>query len=143
LGFEDVRGAIEERLAANWTTTPIQWENVPFVQPSRNAAVPAWISLAIRGNREGGRASVGTTTPLRRYLYTIINQIFVPEETGTTLAYQYADTLGIVWRDVTFAAGATGTLRCFEPNAVEVGPEGSGWYQLNLITNFQRDDRFL
>jgi len=142
VGFDAVRDAIEQRLEANWTTTPIRWENVPFVQPSRNAAVPAWITLSIRGNREGGRASVGTTVPLRRYNYTLINQIFVPEESGTELAYQYADSVGSIWRDVSFAAGATGTIRCWEPNVEEIGPDGTGWYQLNLVTNFQRDDRF-
>lgn len=143
MGFEAVRDAIEQRLAANWTQTPIRWENIPFTQPTRNAGTPAWITLAIRGNQAGGRISIGSTTPVRRYPYTLFNQIFVPEESGTSQAYQYADTLSAVWRDTSFAAGATGTIRCFEPNAIEIGPDGAGWYQINIVTDFYREDRFL
>ena len=133
-GFDGTRQAIESRLKANWTTTPIRFENVPF----QETAAP-YVALFILDG-EGSEVSIGSPV-VRRWPTVIKIQVFVPEETGTKLARTYADSLGAIFDRAQFSAGSSGTLTCRVPSIVGVGVT-NGWYQMNVTIPLKRDRQY-
>lgn len=132
--FADERKAIESRFAAAWTTTPIQWTNVPFSQPST-----PWVRLTLQ-RANGGRMTLGPT-PHRQFPGTVAISIFVPENTAQQTVLQYADTIAAIFRDQAFACGSTGIITCRDINLHDNGTE-EGWYSLVVLVDFVRDDNF-
>lgn len=130
-GFNDERAAIESRLATNWTTTPIKFENVPFKE-----TMSPYVALVILVG-EGLQVSLGTPV-VRRWPGVIILQVFVPADTGTKLAKTYADTLAAVFERVQFSSGNSGTITCRIPSIEAVGIK-NGWHQTNVTVPFKRD----
>lgn len=129
--FADERRAIEERLSANWSATPIRFENVPFQEIQND-----YIACFIRSG-EGRQISI-SNTPLTRFAGVIIIQIFVKADKGTQQARLYADQLDPIFRNQTFSAGVSGLIRCWLPSLVPVGT-AHGWYQMNLEIPYWRD----
>lgn len=134
MSFEDERKAIEGRLEANWTTTPIRYENVPFKETSA-----PYVALFIL-NGEGQQASLGTPA-LRRWPGVIKVQVFVPRDTGTKLARTYADTIGAVFDRAQFSSGNSGTISCRIPSISHVGL-ANGWNQINVTIPYQRSRQY-
>jgi len=133
-GFEDERRAIESRMAANWTTTPIRYENVPFTETRE-----PYVACFIRDG-EGHQISLGTVA-LRRWSGLIIIQIFVQQDKGTTLAKTYADTVAAIFDRAEFSTGNSGPIRCRIPSITEVGVT-NGWFQVNVTIPFIRDRQY-
>jgi hypothetical protein len=133
-GFEDARNAIESRMAANWSTTPIRYENVPF----KETADP-YVALFIRDG-EGIQASLGQVA-LRRWPGLIVVQVFVLPDTGTKLAKTYAETIGAIFDRAEFAVPNGGSITCRIPSIAEVGVT-NGWYQVNVTIPFIRDRQY-
>lgn len=131
MSFEATRQAIEARLAANWTTTPIKFENVPFVE-----TVDPYLALFILDG-EGNQITVGDPV-VKRWTGLILIQVFVPQDTGTKLARTYADSLGALFERQTFSAGASGTIRSRIASIQSIGVK-DGWYQINVTVPFIRD----
>lgn len=131
MSFEDTRKAIESRLASNWTTTPIRFENVPFTE----TAVP-YVALFILDG-EGKQISLGTPS-LQRWAGLIVVQIFVPQDTGTKTARTYADAIGAIFDRQQFASGNSGTIRSRIPSIRRIGIT-HGWDQTNVTIPFIRD----
>jgi hypothetical protein len=151
--WADERAAIEAYFNTNWgTTTPIKWENATFVTPgTQNRTRQPWVALFIR-EAVGSRASIGVT-PLRRFVGTIIVQIFTDLNIGTNLARDYASQVADLWRDVTITGvGTTNGIIAIggahdgafntEPHITVVGDEGNGWFQTNVTVRYRRDDIF-
>lgn len=131
MSFEDARNAIESRLASHWTTTPIRFENVPFVETAS-----AYVALFILDG-EGQQISLGTPA-LRRWPFVIAIQVFVPQDTGTKTARTYADTLAAIFDRAQFSAGNSGTIRCRVPSIEPAGVK-DGWYQIAVTVPGFRD----
>ena len=151
--WTDERAAIEAYFNTNWsTTTPIRFENSPFVQPgTQNRLRQPWVALYIR-EAVGGRASIGVR-PLRRFLGTIIVQIFTDLNIGTNLARDYASQVADLWRDVTITGvGTTNGIIAIggahdgafnsEPHIDIIGDNKDGWFQTNVTVRYRRDDVF-
>ena len=134
MSFEDERKAIESRMQANWATTPIQWENVPFAETQAIHVKFAVVS------GEGSQASLGDS-PRYRWPGLISIKIMAPENTGTVVAMQYADSIGTIFRRQAFAAGANGRIICGTPSVI-IGGIDKGWYQVLVLTPFSRDKVF-
>lgn len=132
MSFAAERAAIESRLAANWTTTSIKFENTRFEQPRETA----WIACYIL-NGDGNQISLGDN-PLHRYAGVIMVQIFVPESSGTQTARGYADTIAAIYRRQQISNGSSGTITCRTPS-ISQGIPKDGWYQINVMCPFQRD----
>ena len=132
MSFADERQAIEARLTANWTTTPIQYDNVAFSAPADNK----YISLVIT-NGSATQQELGAT-PMHRHIGVVTIQVFVPVEAGTNEARGYADTLAGVFRNAQFSAGSSGSILCRSPSITRVGVN-NGLYQLNVAVPYQRD----
>lgn len=133
-GFEDAAAAIEGRLAANWTTTPIKYEGVPY----KEAAVD-YVALFIRDG-EGVQISLGSPA-VRRWPGLIILQVFVPEMTGTRKAREYADSLGAIFDRVDFSSGNSGLITCRTPSIEVIGVR-DGWCQVNVTVPFRRNRQY-
>lgn len=132
--FDDERKAIEKRLADNWATTPIKYENVPFKETKA-----AYVALFIlRG--DGQQASLGSSV-LRRWPGLIVVQIFVPAGSGTQMALGYANTVGALFDKAEFSTGNSGWIRCRTPSAQPVG-EKNGWWQVNVTVPYVREKRY-
>lgn len=133
-GFNSTRQAIEARLAANWTTTPIRFENVPF----QETGAP-FVALYILDG-EGRQISLGQSVT-RRWVSVIILQIFTPSSTGTRIGKMYADSLGAIFDRAEFSAGNSGTIRCRIPSMHTVG-DVEGWHQINVTIPLIRDKHY-
>jgi len=134
MSFADERKAIESRMAAAWTTTPIRWENVPFAATST-----PYVALFILDG-EGNQVSLGSPA-LRRWVGIIVVQIFVQQDTGTQLARSYADTIGAIFDRAQFSSGNSGMIRCQTPSINNVGVT-NGWNQINVTVPFIRDKQY-
>lgn len=133
-GFEDSRRAIEDRFKQNWTTTPIKFENAPFLEIRS-----AYVAIFIREG-DGSQISLGTVA-LRRWPGVIVFQIFIPQETGTKAAKAYADTIGGIFDRAQFFYGNSGIIRCRVPSASSSSVR-DGWYQLNVSVPYIRDRQY-
>ena len=131
-GFAAERQAIESRMAANFTTIPIRYENVPFKETQT-----AYCALFIRRG-EGHLITLGPAPQLQRWAGIIAVQVFVPEDTGTETPSSYADNIASVFNRQEFSAGASGLIRCRTPRVETVGTR-NGWFQINVTTPYIRD----
>ena len=126
MSYAQERADIEARLNTNWSTTPIAWDNVPYV-PTPGAV---WIRCTILpGSAEG--LAFGKDTDIE-YLVIIDIGIFVPKNTGSNTARQYADTLAVIFNLENF-----GTVDCDEAYAQNLGAE-EDWYHWNVTIPFSR-----
>jgi hypothetical protein len=135
MSFADERRAIEARFAANFSTLPVAYENVPFAQPASGG----FVRLTIRP--AGARQASTGSSPLQRYAGLIVADIFVPENTGTATARAHADTVEAIFRQAQFSAGNSGTITCRTPSIEAVGVR-DGWFQLSVSVPYQRDRIF-
>jgi hypothetical protein len=131
MSFADTRRAFEARLSANWSTTPIKYEGVPFAETAS-----AYIALNILDG-EANQVSLGNA-PRHRHAGVCIIQIFTPEDTGTQTPRAYADTLAALFRAQQFSAGSSGLITCRSPSLRPLGVRG-GWMTHNLVIPFHRD----
>ena len=131
-GFAAERQAIEARMAANFNTIPVRYENAPFREIKT-----AYCALFVRRG-DGHQITLGPVPQLNRWAGLIIVQIFVPEDTGTHAAAGYADSIADVFRRQEFSVTGSGLIRCRVPNVQEVGTR-NGWYQMNVTTPYIRD----
>jgi len=132
MSFADERQAIEGRVSTNWTTSPVQYENVPFTAPTDNIYVSLVILPAAASQIDMA------DSPTHRHTGVIVMQVFVPVETGTNVARTHADGLAAIFRNAQFAAGSSGTILCRSPEINRVGVQ-NGLYQLNVSVPYQRD----
>lgn len=136
MSFADERRAIETRFSANYTSTPVRYENLSFVQPD-NAS---WVSLMILSG-EGGQASLGGSSAIHRYGGVIQVDVFTPENSGTQAGRALADTVEAIFRQVQFSLGNSGVIHTQTPWVTNLGVE-DGWYRLVVTCPFFRDRKF-
>jgi hypothetical protein len=120
---------LQARFKAGWgSTTPVAWPNVSFT-PS----TAAWVRFTIL-NGEEARLTFGATLNNFRNTGVVVVSIFSPLNIGTADVMAKADAAAAIFRDW---CGAT--VRCRAATIRDVGPEGQGWYQVNVTIPFQRD----
>jgi len=140
MSFEDERRAIEGRFAANFTALAIKWENQPFDIVNDTA----YVALTILTGA-GHQASLGGASALQRYAGVIQIDIYVPEDTGTKVAKQHADTIESIFRQVQFSAGSSGTIFTRTPSIKTLGTMAgsqraeSGWHRTVVSVDYHRD----
>lgn len=104
--------AIRDRLAANWTTTPIAYQNEPFDPPTdpNSGALTPWVFLEVLSNDSGLR---GAGTPGDNIWITIghiLVHVYVPINSGADLAQHYATTIGEIFRAAGFYSDGQGAI---------------------------------
>lgn len=120
--FTDIRKICEEQLANNWTSTPIAYDNAPF-DPPNNPKSP-WIRCALHPIYSENAALGGLA---KRDYATFWMQVFIPLNTGSGSAYDYAKELEILFSNKTING-----LTFYQAETSYVGDEGNGWFQLNV-----------
>ena len=133
MSYADEERAFHERLAANWTTTPIKYGSAPFTEPTATHWMAIWIQ-----NIDAQQIDVGVTNPLVRHPGRIVIQVFAPESQGVRTSKVYADTLGAIFAGQQFSAGTSGTIRCRRATVRSLPPQ-HGWSQVNVEIPFSRD----
>jgi len=134
--FSEFRQFAESRIATEWTTTPIAFENAPdsdALIAAKNAK-DAWVRFIIReGN--GALQTIGAGSRLDRYSGALIMSVFVSQASGTRTAAVYADSLSDIWK------GYSGQpcVRFGTPYFTVVG-ETDGWFQINVMVSFQNNE---
>lgn len=138
--------AIRDRLVANWTTTPIAFQNEPFTAPSdANSGSPSpWIFLEVIGNTSE-LGAVGQPGNLEwRYLGHILCHVFVPINDGVATAHTYAVALGEIFRAEQFYDASAG--HCVRTGYGGEGPRTDGgatdaddgnWFRVTMTCPFE------
>lgn len=132
MGWSSERKAIEARFSTNWTTTPIRYENVPFVETRT-----PYVALFIR-NGDRNQITLGSN-PTIRSVSLIIVQIFVPADHGNVLAKTYADTIAAIFDRAQFTTDDSNLISCQTASAESVG-QAEGWFQVNVTVPYTRDE---
>lgn len=128
--YEAERESIESRMAANWTTTDIKYENVDYTPTSGSY----WVELIIQPGREQG---ISLPSPvLYRHPGVISINIYGPLNVGTKTIKGYADTIANIFRGQSFDG-----VNCFEAWLTRVG-EVDGWFVYNVTVEFYWDSDF-
>lgn len=91
-----------------------------------------WIRICVN-EADGKRMSLGDN-PLYRYHGICFVQVFVKPDSGVGRATQIADMVTPLLRDQVING-----VHFFVPHIVKVG-EVKGWYQLNVLTDYYRED---
>ena len=133
MSLATARRDIESRIAANWATTPVVFDNAPY-SPQ---AGQTWVRVQIF-EEDVQRINIGNPG-YHRVTGLIIMSIYVPIETGTQTARTYADTLAALFRDVQFNG-----ITCREAVPATIGEitaKGSetGWFQYDISVRFYWD----
>ena len=135
MNFEDIRSLIESKMATDWTTTPIEFENVEDSAAllAAKAANTPWIRVTIR---EGAASliSMAPASSCYRYPAVLFVQIFVKQGTGTATSRIYASAISDIWRGY-----FTNNVEFKTPSGDVVG-ELNGWFQFNVEVPFMWDD---
>lgn len=137
--------AIRDRLVANWTTTPISFQNEPFEPPvDPNSGNPApWVALEVIGNESELRAAGTPGDHVWIYRGHILAHVYVPVNDGIALAQQYAVTIGEIFRAASFYNDGQGNiLRTGIDPAPRTDGGGSGddegnWYRVTMTCGLE------
>ena len=119
MNFSDILIECEKHLTANWLNTTIAFDNSDFNVPDE-----PWIRCFLRPIITENAALGGLA---KRDYASFWIQVFVPLNTGSGLALDYAAELetlfsNIVLNGVTFYAAET----------QRVGDEGNGWFMMTV-----------
>ena len=135
MSVETERAAIEKYFSDNWTTTPIQFDNVKFNKPNDSK----WVTITITTG-SSTQITLGSDSPLNRHVGTIIVQVFTQAGVGSKQAKELARDVANIFRRKVFNISATETILCREPTIQRVGVEtDTGLYNLNVNISFWRD----
>jgi hypothetical protein len=133
--------AIRDRLVANWTTTPIAFQNEPFEQPiDPNSGNPApWVFLEVIGNDSELRGAGTPGDHVWLYRGHVLVHVFVPVDSGASLAQQYAVSIGEIYRAAGFYGDDDNIVRTWAPR-IDGGGSGDdegNWYRVTMTCPFE------
>jgi hypothetical protein len=148
--YAGAKAAIRARLAANWATTPITYQNEPPRGQNDDPPAPwpprdgdgfplSWVNLEIAGT---GSRIVGQGTPgnhVWRYDGIIYVHVFTPINTGIELGDQYAVAIGEIFRAAKFYDTTPGfCVRSLAPSIddAESGDDNGNWSRTTMHCDF-------
>jgi len=128
MSFTSARRAVESFFAANWSETPIAFENVVFTPPEDGR----WVKLMIL-NEQSEQAALGRPL-LRRYRGRILIYCFAPPGGGAQAATELADRAAALF-DGALIAG-----HVLLPPELAEDEEIDGAYRARVAIPFWRDE---
>lgn len=108
----------------------IEWPNMTF-KPSSDKS---WMRFNIL-DVDTKQITFGDIQNIHRAHGLVIVQVFSPLNIGDSEAMTIADAVAKIFRN-----WCGTTVRCREAAKRVIGPDGHGWYQVNVIVPFQRDE---
>ncbi len=115
---------IETYFEANWTETPIVFENKTY------DGATEWVRISIQ-NGDAFQASMGDS-PAFRFIGVVFVQIFTKTDTGSGRALELVDLVDALFRNLVLT-----NLRFKVPQVKKMGKSGE-MYQTNVSTEFYR-----
>lgn len=124
--------AIEKYFADNWgETSLVIWGSDDAQQP---ANAESWVRFNVQ-HEDGGQASMGSPDAnLYRQQGSIIIQIFQQQGQFGVEARTFASNIIDLYHGTTNSG-----IRYENARINEVGNDGNGWYQINVIVRFEYD----
>lgn len=129
MSYAQSQADIESYFDANWLLTQIAWRNVKF-DPK---GLTEWVKLTTRSN-ESFQASMGADVNVYRYEGTLIVQLFGELNKGSGRLAELTDRVCDLFR-----SKRIGNITFRVPQVIDVGTQ-DGWYQINVICDFYRDE---
>lgn len=133
MNFDQAEQEIRAFFETNWAAlTAIAWPDTEFTVPNDQT----WVKFNCVEN-DGGQVSMGNPGANRFRQFGLLTiQIFQPQGQGSTDAREKAATL------LTLLKGAVTTngVYFFDVYGRQVGNDGNGFYQINVISNFYYDE---
>lgn len=90
--YNDVRAAIEERIATEMALSPVypvSYQNVPFTPPNNTP----WLQVFIRFGDNNYATLLGPSTGFNRQTGTLVVNIFTPQGQGTAANFTIAERI--------------------------------------------------
>lgn len=90
--YNDVRAAIEGRIATEMATAPVypvSYQNVPFTPPNNSP----WLQVFIRFGDNSYATLLGPSTGFNRQTGTLVINIFTPQGQGTAANFTIAERI--------------------------------------------------
>ena len=131
MSYETAVKNIRAHFATQWgSTTPVAYDDVPFTIPNGQT----WVRLNI-AHVDGYQASIGSPNSNRfRRDGLITAQVFQPQGQGSIDARKKADMIV-----ADFLNAETSGIIYYDVQAREIGSDGAGWYQINVLIKFRYD----
>jgi hypothetical protein len=117
-----------------------QWDNAtPIIWGSDDVTTPPndepWIRFNIN-HSAGGQASIGSPTANRfRHIGFLTIQVFAPEGNYGILAKDLANAILELYQGT-----SDSDIDYYNVRVDEVGNDGYGWFQINIIADFRYDN---
>ena len=123
--------AIIKFFAQAWgTTTDVAYPDVAFKIPANKT----WVRFNLQ-HYSGRQASIGAPGSNRfRRDGLITAQVFSVEKNAAADALLKADQIVDIFQGV-----SNGGITYFDVQLKEIGPDGNGWHQINVLAYFQYD----
>ena len=118
------RSSLEGYIETNWTTTPISYEEVPYIPTAGTAFIEVWVN-------DGGSTHAAMPNT-QRFAGVLQIDINVPKGSGTATARTYADTI------IGLFNGKQVDSITFRDLRVHKDPSGE-WYTLSLAWEWYVD----
>lgn len=136
MSLEAIRRTIEAHAAANWSETPLAWDNLTYDAAARGP----WLRLSVSGST-GRQVTLGAPEGrIFRRRGQVLLQLFVPVNSGPSEAAGLADRAASLFEGRSLES-TIGPVTFAAADITETGPDGHGW-RLTLITvPFQADER--
>lgn len=130
--FSQAEAAIRAYFNTEWNgLTQIAWPDLDFTPPDSET----WVRFVCVGN-DGFQASMGDPTANRfRHFGIVTIQIFQPFGQGSIDARAKADEVLSIFQGVSLNG-----IYFFNANARQIGQDGFGYYQINVLISFRYDD---
>lgn len=121
---------LRTRYMTGWTPVVTEYPNERFFKP--NPAV-IWARFGVDTFNENA-LDIGAPTKSFRTNGELVVQLFAPLEQGCVDILAKADTLASVFRN-----WCGEFVMCREASIRNIGNDGNGWYQVNVIVSFKVD----
>lgn len=131
MNYELAVKAIRKLFADQWVNnTPVAYDDVPFTIPETKT----WVRLNI-SHIDGYQSSIGSPLGNRFRRHGLINaQIFQPQGQGSIDARKKADFIIPIFQGKQISG-----ITFYDVQAREIGNDGAGWYQINVLSKFYYD----
>lgn len=142
MSSDTVYTAVHDHLVANWTTTPILFENENAEPQTDSGGVPeAYVMVEMTGSLyEAASIGAGSDTDnLYREEGSVFLHVFVPSGLGSTTARAHAKALVNLFRGLDLA---NGTVRFLGGSIGRGAPgtEDGNWWRLGASVDYQADN---
>jgi len=132
--------AIKARMAANWTTTPVVYQNAANEYDPATATQTPWVFFEVIGSSSGLRGVGMPGNHVWLYRGFIAAHVFVPINTGTDQAQQYANSIGEIFRAEGFYDNGDGAqVRTWAPRTDGGGSDADdgNWWRVSCVIPFE------